>query len=305
MDYTAIPIREQRRIVGAVVTFRDVTTEQRMMKQQELLERERRAREEAEAARVALAGSEERLRLAMSAGRLGSWEWNIAAGTVLWSPEEEALYGMEPGTFPGTTEAYVERIHPDDRARAWAELEAAMASRSPTHVVLHRIVVPGGDIRWLESFGQFVYDEEGIAQRLVGVSVDVTARVRATREADALQHQLESVLEASPSAISVTVGPDHVIKWANRMARQLLANREILGRPIREILPELQGQGVLEILDAVFESGESYQADDVPIRWDPLGDGTMREARFNVAYQAIRDAQGRISGVMSHSVLCG
>ena len=94
VDYTAIPIREQRRIVGAVVTFRDVTTEQRVLKQQELLEGEREARAEAEAAQAALAASEERLRLAMSAGRLGSWEWNILAGTVLWSPEKRHCTGL-------------------------------------------------------------------------------------------------------------------------------------------------------------------------------------------------------------------
>ncbi len=305
VDYTSIPIREQRRIVGAVVTFRDVTTEQRMQKQQELLDRERRAREEAEAARGALEASEERLRLAMSAGRLGSWEWNIVSGSVLWSPEEEALYGMEPGTFAGTSEAYIERIHPDDRERAWAELEAAMGAHAPIHVVLHRIVHPRGEVRWLESFGRFVYDEQGVPQRLVGVSIDVTTRVTGEAAADALQHRLESVLEASPSAISVTTGSDHVLKWANGMARELLGNRVALDLPLRELLPELVGQGLLEIMDRVYQTGESFTAADVPVAWDPTGDGTMREARFNIAYQALRDADGQITGVMSHSVMCG
>ncbi len=69
-----------------------------------------------------LRGRELEARLAFAAGRMGSWRWDIARGRVSWSPEMEAAYGLEPGTFAGTYEAFVENVHPDDRERIVAEL---------------------------------------------------------------------------------------------------------------------------------------------------------------------------------------
>lgn len=305
VDYTSIPIKEGRRIVGAVVTIRDVSAEHRAEKQQELLDRERTARAEAERSRAALEASEERLRLAMSAGKMASWEWDIAGDRVHWSPEEEALYGLEPGSFEGTTEGYIARVHPEDREDVSRALQQALAERAATHEVVHRVVWPGGEVRWLESAGRFIHDAEGNPVRLVGISMDVTHRMREEAEFEAVQHQLESILELAPSAISVTEGPDHVMKWANRMARELVGDRIVIGKPAREIFPELAEQGFLEIVDRVYETGESFSADDVEVMWDPTGSGEMRVGRFNVVYQALRSADGRITGVMSHSVLVG
>src|SRR5690606_1480648 len=75
-----------------------------------------------------LRASEERLRLALQAGRMGNWEWDIASGRMIWSAGLEQLHGVEPGTFPGTIEAFEKEIHPEDRARVRAEMEAALHS---------------------------------------------------------------------------------------------------------------------------------------------------------------------------------
>lgn len=305
VDYTSIPLKEGRRVVGAVVTFRDVTAEQRAEKQQELLDRERLAREEAERARADLAASEERLRLAMSAGRMASWEWDVAGDTVHWSAEEEALYGLEPGTFEGTVEGYIGRIHPDDRASAAAAFRQAVEQRAETHTVVHRVVLPTGEVRWLESYGKFVYAEDGTPLRLVGVSIDVTQRMAAQAHAGQVLHLLESVFESSPSAISVLEGPDHVLTWANKVARERVGARLEFGKPVREIVPEAEATGLLEVIDQVYRTGESFSADDVTVRWDPTGTGEMREDHFTVHYQALRGPDGSITGVMSHSVSRG
>ena len=69
-----------------------------------------------------LRGRELEARLAFAAGRMGSWRWDTAGDQVSWSPEMEAAYGIEPGTFAGTFEAFVEHVHPDDRDRIMTEL---------------------------------------------------------------------------------------------------------------------------------------------------------------------------------------
>ena len=67
--------------------------------------------------------SEERFRLAQQVASIGTFEWNIQTGVNRWSPELEALYGLEPGTFPGTQEAWEFLVHPDDRAEARRQVE--------------------------------------------------------------------------------------------------------------------------------------------------------------------------------------
>lgn len=312
VDYTAIPLKEGRRVVGAVVTFRDVSAERRFEQQEELLARERAARVAVERARAELEASEERLRLALAAGRMGTWEWDIAGNHVHWSPEEEALYGLEPGDFEGTPESYMARVHPDDREPAWHAVQQALSQRAPTHHVVHRIVLADASVRWLESHGRFVYDGQGAPMRLVGVSMDVTHRMLADevqahsrRKAESAQRQVEELLELAPSAISATEGPDHVMRWANAMARQLLGGRDVIGRAAREAFPELDGQGLFEVLDEVYRTGQPWSAQGLTVRWDPEGTGELRESRFNVVYQPRFDAEGRVVGTMSHSVPVG
>jgi PAS domain S-box-containing protein len=125
-----------------------------------------------------LALSQAHLGLALEAGAMGTWEWDIVEQRVIWSPQEERLYGLEPGTFDGTVESYLAFVFPDDVGPSWRAVEEALARRAETHHILHRIIRRGGDIRWLDSHGRFIYDTDGRPLRLVGVSTDVTDRIR-------------------------------------------------------------------------------------------------------------------------------
>jgi PAS domain S-box-containing protein len=119
-----------------------------------------------------------RLRLAAEAGRLGAWEWEVKTGRVIWSPELERIHGLEPGTFAGTFEAYQSDMHPHDRERVLAEIARTIEERR-AHQLEYRIVLPGGQVRWLEARGQMFLDPAGRSERLVGVCMDVTERKNA------------------------------------------------------------------------------------------------------------------------------
>lgn len=129
----------------------------------------------------ALSQSEERLHLALEAGGMGNWEFTVGSSHVVWSPGLEALHGLEPGTFPGTFEAFLVDIHPDDRARVIAEIQHAIAEKMD-HFVEYRIIRPDGHVRWVEGRGKVFRDEAGQAIRLVGVCTDVTQRKQAEFE---------------------------------------------------------------------------------------------------------------------------
>jgi PAS domain S-box-containing protein len=150
-----------------------------------------------------LARSEEQLRLALEAGQLGAWDWDIPAGKVTWSTMLERIHGLEAGSFPGTFEAYQHDIHPDDRGHVLETISRAVEGRTNYHIV-YRIVRPDGETRWLEAQGHMLCDPSGAPHRLVGVCVDVTERrrseeqlqelVQALREADQRKDQFLAML---------------------------------------------------------------------------------------------------------------
>lgn len=140
--------------------------------------------------------SEERLRIALAAGRMGHFEWDVKSGQVRWSPELEAMHGYPAGGFEGTFEAYRREIHPDDVAAVQASVERAIAS-ARSHEVTYRIVRPDGSIRWVEGRGTVERDASGAPARLIGVCSDVTERIEAERERAATERRFRFLAEAS------------------------------------------------------------------------------------------------------------
>lgn len=116
-----------------------------------------------------------RLELALEAGRMGTWEWDRRTGHVVWSTSLEEIYGFAPGEFPGTYDAYQERIHPDDR-EALAQRLAETVDQPRIHHVVHRIIRPDGEVRWIEGHGRPMVEANGDLIGLIGVSSDVTER---------------------------------------------------------------------------------------------------------------------------------
>jgi PAS domain S-box-containing protein len=272
--------------------------EEIMRAQQQLLTSEREAR-------AAQTESERRLRLALDAGRMGTWEYDIAHNKVIWSPEEERLYGIPEGSFGGTVEEYRSRLHPEDREQAMQLVKQAIERHAPTHHVLHRIVTPAGEIRWLDSHAHFIYDENGKAIRLVGVSTDVTerreieaARDRALAEASAERQRLYEVFMQAPAAIAVLEGPQHVFKVTNPLYVGLIGGRDVIGKPVAEALPEVRTQGFVDLLDRVYKTAEPYSAREMKVLLDRDRDGREEDVYVNFVYQPLTDYTGHTLGIL-------
>jgi PAS domain S-box-containing protein len=185
---------------------------------------------------------EERLRLALEAGRMGVWDWNIATGDVRWSGHAEALTGLAPGTFAGTVDAVLDLVHPDDRARVAETI--ARAPQETGYDVEFRTVWPDGTVHWLAGHGRVLRDRQDRAVRMLGVSMDVTERNRlvddlrghAERLADAdrrkdeflamLAHELRNPLAPLSTALHLLGGDladrTRFIEMAKRQVKQLV-----------------------------------------------------------------------------------
>ena len=117
-----------------------------------------------------------RFELALRAGGIGTWRWEIATNFVDWDASMEQLYGFAAGTFDGTYESYASRLHPDDRPEMEAALAEALRSRAPVYTIEHRIVLPGGEVRWFANTAQLILDADDEPAELIGVAIDVTDR---------------------------------------------------------------------------------------------------------------------------------
>jgi PAS domain S-box-containing protein len=119
--------------------------------------------------------SEQRLRLAQEAARIGAFEWDIQADVNTWTPELEAMYGLPRGGFAGTEAAWESLVHPDDRANVVRRVEEAMQTGAPIEVEW-RVVWPDGSVHWLAGRAQVFKDGSGKPLRLTGINIDITDR---------------------------------------------------------------------------------------------------------------------------------
>jgi PAS domain S-box-containing protein len=123
----------------------------------------------------ALRTAEERMRFALQNADVGIWDVDYTTGAHRWSETLESHYGLEPGTFGGTFEALVERIHPDDRGPVLETFATAMKSGADFSFQ-NRSIWPDGTVRWLTGAGRVLLGEHGEPVRGVGISLDVTER---------------------------------------------------------------------------------------------------------------------------------
>jgi PAS domain S-box-containing protein len=131
---------------------------------------------EAEARRLAqeqLQQSATRLLEAQQVGHIGSWEWNIERNLVSWSEELYRIYGLDPGSFAASYEGFLERVHPEDRARVDEAVRRSLEDRQPFGFE-HRLLRPDGSIRTLSARGRVVLDGEGKPVRMLGTGQDIT-----------------------------------------------------------------------------------------------------------------------------------
>jgi PAS domain S-box-containing protein len=199
-------------------------------------------------------------------------------------------------------------VHPSDlleTARSWSHsLETGEDYEIEFRLLRHA----DRQYRWHSARASAIHDANGQIIKWVGVNIDIDVSKRAeeVRQAATEQVRMErervrSLFAQSPVAISVTSGPQHRLDQVNDRARQLIGGRNIEGRTVREALPELDGQGIIELLDQVYRTGEPFEGKEVPVRFRRTDDGPLEDAFFNFTYQPLFDPQGQIYGIISAS----
>ena len=118
---------------------------------------------------------EERLRLALAAAQMASWDWHVQSGEVVWNDAHYRMLGYGPGEVQPSYQAWADRVHPDDREAAQSSIQQSMAERR-LYTAEFRTLWPDGTVRWLEARGDFEYDANHQPLRNYGVMLDITGR---------------------------------------------------------------------------------------------------------------------------------
>ena len=128
------------------------------------------------AVETALHESDERLRSALNAARMGIWEWLLESDEITWSPQMYSVFGVNETNFDGSFSSYIALVHPDDRERARQNVESCLRGTTAEVAFEHRVVGSDGVLRWVENRGRLLRDAAGKAVRMAGTSMDSTGR---------------------------------------------------------------------------------------------------------------------------------
>jgi PAS domain S-box-containing protein len=190
-----------------------------------------------------------RFELAIDAAAIGSFDWDLTSGRLVWDDRLVEIFGYRRESFDETIEAFRSRVHPEDRERVAAALQSAIDTCGD-YGAEFRVVLPTGETRWVQARGRALADDRGTAVRLLGAAFDTTSQ----RHTEA---RVSRVLEAMKSAF-FSLDRDWHFSYVNAEAERVLARdrAELLGGSIWDLFPAAVGSDFEHNYRAAVATGE-------------------------------------------------
>lgn len=275
--------RAERRAKEAAQRSAAEATEQRNMLEQHMAEHRKMA--------AALEESEQRLNLVMQVAKIGTYDFNLQTGHIIWSPLMAQMHGYTPEGFDGTLAAAIAHNHPDDQRELLARVELNkqdLASREYTY----RVLLPDGGTRWVRGFGQAFTNASGEPVRMLGACIDVTKEKELEFELRTAKDRFRVLAENAPVAI-LESKPDAQLTFVNHKWCEIAGcqREEALGFGWRNFIHPDDLDWVVEQSWADLAEGKIFTAEfrfcrpDGEIRWAVcFADALRDESGEVVAY---------------------
>jgi PAS domain-containing protein len=224
---------------------------------------------------------------------------------VYWGPELRLLYNDAWSTIPAEKHPWAlgqpaADVWPD----IWHIIEAQFRQVMGTGegLALYDQLLPmerGGVARetWWNYSLTAIRHPDGSVGGIFNQGNDTTELVLGRRQRQAEVERWRELFRQSPAPVALLRGPGHVFEIANDTYQQLIGHRDVLGKPVREALPELVAQGFLDILDQVYRSGEVYRGTSVKVQLKRTPDAPPEERTLDFVFQPVLDTGGHVESI--------
>ncbi|MEW5912640.1 MAG: EAL domain-containing protein [Thermodesulfobacteriota bacterium] len=233
--------------------------------------------------------SEAGLREAQRIARMGSWEFDIATGGLTWSHEIFRIFGLSPQEFAASYEAFLNRVHPDDRQLVQESVDKALKQDQP-YSIEHRIILPGGGQRIVHEIGEVVRGEEGQPLRMVGTVQDITESKQAENQIALASRVFENSVEGV-----VVTDPQGTIQMVNAAFTTITGYtaEEAVGQNPRLLKSDRQEPAFYEQMWRNLRQRGAWSGEI----WNRRKDGEAYPEWLNIV--AFKDSLGRTLGYVS------
>ncbi|MEH2245317.1 hybrid sensor histidine kinase/response regulator [Nostoc sp.] len=249
---------------------------------------------------VSLRESEERLRLALDASPMGLWDCNIVTNQVIWSENHEVLFGLLPGSFDGTYEAFLKCVYREDRQSVMQVIAQALRQKTDYNHEF-RIVRLDQSVHWISAKGKFIYDDQGQAVRMIGICMETTVCKQAEESSRKLTTQLQE--QANILNAILTASVDHIYIFNRRGCYQYVSRdgatllglkpQDMIGKTLQEVdLPADFVEQVDNQRQAVMKTGQPIKDECKYITADGV-------RYYEYILTALRNSNQTIEGVIS------
>ncbi|MCJ8165496.1 PAS domain-containing protein [Pontibacter sp. E15-1] len=202
------------------------------------------------------------------------------------------------GMKPGQTDGWVHVVHPDDSSDALISWHEAAREGHSHEMELRIRNAADGAYRTFLRRSVPMFDVAGKVKLWICTYTDIEDQRQSLKRVWPKDQQLKKILELSPVQLCLLEGPEHICSYVTPGIYHLYGNRNYLGHPAHEIWPELLPLGFNDLLDQVYQQGDTVQINEFMTKVDPIGgDGKAHEAYFNFKYQPFAE-NGSTTGIL-------
>jgi PAS domain S-box-containing protein len=208
-------------------------------------------------------------------------------------------------------------IHPEDVAMVRSIWQRAAETGTPCQFE-YRLRRFDGDYRWMlgraaprrDAAGEItlwagcatdIHNQRVMVQEMEAAAEDqvrlMEQAYQASREAQHQRDMFYGLFQQAPAMICILRGPEHRYEFVNPIYQSVFPNRELVGRSVAEALPEVVEQGIIQLLDRVYQTGESFYGNELLLNFESA-DGTRHDQYFNFIYKQFHEADGSVAGIL-------
>jgi len=223
------------------------------------------------------------------------------------SPQGKILFFNEnwysyTGMQPGQTEGWVSAIHPEDSAMAITCWYEAVATGNPFEIEYRIRNHYDGTYRWFLERGVPMHDSNGNIILWMGTYTDVEDQRQGQESLHLKDQRLENMLRLSPVHLCVFHGPNHICQYITPGVYKIFGNRNYVGRSARELWPEFESLGLFELLEEVYQKGNTVRINEFKTQVDEETGTNRKDAYFNLKYQPLLDSNNQIEGILVSAI---